>query len=83
MSRATLTPMLDAGEETGCINLSDLSATVQELELEDEELEALYAEIEERGISLSDDCGRHAGDATYVNGDLATATTDSLQLFLN
>ena len=24
-----------------------------------------------------------AGDATYVNGDLATATTDSLQLFLN
>ena len=57
---------------------------MQDLELDEEELETLYAELEERGISLSDDCGRQtAGDATYVNGDLATATTDSLQLFLN
>jgi RNA polymerase primary sigma factor len=84
MSRETLAPILDAGEEAGCLNLSEFSAAVQELELEEEELEALYAEIEERGISLSDDCGRATtSDATYVNGDLANATTDSLQLFLN
>jgi RNA polymerase primary sigma factor len=76
--------MLNAGEEAGCLNLSDFSAAVQELELEEEELESLYAEIEERGINLTDDCGRSAAtDATYVNGDLASATTDSLQLFLN
>src|SRR5215204_2707098 len=76
--------MLDAGEEAGCLNLSEFSAAVQDLELEEEELEALYAEIEERGISLSDDCGRATtANTTYVNGDLATATTDSLQLFLN
>src|SRR4029079_1864790 len=84
MSREILGPILDAGEEAGCLNLSQFSAAVQDLELDEEELEALYAELEERGIALSDDCGREtAGDATYVNGDLASATTDSLQLFLN
>jgi RNA polymerase primary sigma factor len=84
MSRETLVPLLEAGEESGCLNLSELSSAVQDLELEEEELEALYAEIEERGIALSDDCGRAIqANATYVNGDLAAATTDSLQLFLN
>jgi RNA polymerase primary sigma factor len=85
MSRETLAPLLEAGEEAGCLDLSEFSAAVQDLELDEDELEALYAEVEERGISLSDDCGRAGAkaDATYVNGDLAAATTDSLQLFLN
>jgi RNA polymerase primary sigma factor len=84
MSRETLAPILDAGEEAGCLNLSEFSAALQDQELEEDELEALYAELEERGISLSDDCGRMtAAEPTYVNGDLASATTDSLQLFLN
>jgi RNA polymerase primary sigma factor len=84
MSREPLAPLLEAGEEAGCLNMSEFSALVQELELDEEELEALYQEIEERGISLTDDCGRDAAAAAaYVNGDLATATTDSLQLFLN
>ena len=43
MSRETLAPMLDAGEEAGCLNLSEFSAAIQDLELEDEELETLYA----------------------------------------
>jgi hypothetical protein len=43
--------MLDAGEEAGCLNLSDVSAALQDLELDEEELEALYQEIEERGIT--------------------------------
>ena len=76
--------MLESGEEAGCLNLSEFSAALQDLELDDDELEALYAELEERNISLTDDCGRAAvGEPTYVNGDLAAATTDSLQLFLN
>jgi RNA polymerase primary sigma factor len=80
----TLAPLLEAGEEAGCLNLSQFSAAVQDLELDEAELEALYADMEQRGISLSDDCGRESRDsATYVNGDLAAATTDSLQLFLN
>ncbi|HUQ22221.1 MAG TPA: sigma-70 family RNA polymerase sigma factor [Gaiellaceae bacterium] len=84
MNRENLGPILDAGEESGCLNLSDFSAAVQDLDLDDDELESLYAELEDRGITLSDDCGRAAtSDASYVNGDLASATTDSLQLFLN
>ena len=84
MSVDTLAPLLEAGEEAGCLNLSQFSAAVQDLELDEDELEALYAELEQRGIALSDDCGREVRDSTtYVNGDLAAATTDSLQLFLN
>jgi RNA polymerase primary sigma factor len=85
MSRETLAPLLEAGEEAGCLDLSVFSAAVQDLELDEDELEALYADVDERGITLSDDCGREAArsETTYVNGDLATATTDSLQLFLN
>jgi len=84
MSREALAPILDAGEEAGCLNLSEFSATVQDLELEDDELEALYTEMEQRSITLSDDCGRAVTTpASYVNGDLASTTTDSLQLFLN
>ena len=84
MSREALAPLLESGEEAGCLNLSQFSAAVQELELDENELEALYTELDKRGIVLSDDCGRQTrADATYVNGDLAAATTDSLQLFLN
>ena len=84
VNRELLGPLLDSGEEAGCLNLSEFSNAVQDLELEDDELEALYAELEERHIVLSDDCGREEKrEPTYVNGDLASATTDSLQLFLN
>jgi RNA polymerase primary sigma factor len=84
MSTESLRPLLDAGEEAGCVNLSEFSQLIQELELDEEELEKLYAELEERHITLTDDCGRALeDDSTYVNGDLAHMTTDSLQLFLN
>jgi RNA polymerase primary sigma factor len=78
-----ITAILDRGEELGCLNLSEFSEFVQEHELSDEELEALYSQLDERGIELTDDCGRSKSDSTYVNGDLAHATTDALQLFLN
>jgi RNA polymerase primary sigma factor len=84
VSRDALLPLLESGEENGCLNLSAFSNAIHELELDGDELEALYAELEERNITLTDDCGRtSSSDPTYVNGDLATATTDSLQLFLN
>jgi RNA polymerase primary sigma factor len=84
MTVEALKPLLEAGEEAGCVNMSEFSQLIQELELDDDELERIYAELEERHITLTDDCGRQADeDATYINGDLAQATTDSLQLFLN
>src|SRR5437763_4030129 len=84
MTQEQLTSLLEQGEAEGCINLSAFSELTQELELEGEELEGLYEQLDERGIALTDDCGVGVRtDSTYVNGDLAVATTDALQLFLN
>jgi RNA polymerase primary sigma factor len=79
-----LTALIDRAEEQGCVNLSQFNELLQELDLEDEELARVYEQLEERGIELSDDCGHvREDDATFANGELAHATTDALQLFLN
>jgi RNA polymerase primary sigma factor len=83
VTREEITSLLEEADEHGCLELSRVSDVVQALDLSDDETGQLYEEIHERGIELSDDCGREQPDSTYVNGDLATATTDSLQLFLN
>src|SRR6266511_5465002 len=72
------------GADEGCVCMSHLEELVQELGLDDEQVEALYQQVEERGLELTDDCCREdAPSTTHVNGDLVTATTDALQLFLN
>ena len=44
----------------------------------------LHEELERCGIEVTDDCVRgDASDPGYSNSELAAATTDSLQLFLN
>jgi RNA polymerase primary sigma factor len=84
MSHDQLRILMEQGEEMGCINMSAFTALVQELELDDEELNGLYEQIEGRGIELTDDCGLpEVAESTYVNGEVAAMTTDSLQLFLN
>ena len=83
VSHDQIRALIEQGEREGCIELSRFSELVQELELGDDEVAALYEELEERDIDLRDDCGQQRKDSTYVNGDLAVATTDALQLFLN
>jgi RNA polymerase primary sigma factor len=84
MSYDQLRVLMEHGEEIGCINMSAFTVLVQELELDEDELNGLYEQIEMRGIELTDDCALpEVHEATYVNGDVATMTTDSLQLFLN
>ena len=84
MSTDQIQALIAKGEQEGCLNLSAFSEFVQEADLSDDQLEALHSELDERGIELTDDCGRADADAAvYVNGDLAAATTDALQLFLN
>jgi RNA polymerase primary sigma factor len=76
--------LIEHGEEEGCLELSEISRATEAAELDDEEVERLYEELQKRGIELSDDCGRaESSDTTYVNGNLAESTTDALQLFLN
>src|SRR5262245_13525650 len=79
-----LQALLEQGEDQGCLNLSAVSEFLQEAELDEEQTTGFFEQLEDRGIPLTDDCARpDAVEGTYVNGDLATATTDALQLFLN
>jgi RNA polymerase primary sigma factor len=76
--------LLDRGEEQGHLPLSEVEELAERLELEGSALEALYAELDRHGIEVRDDAGRgDARNATWVNGELASSTTDALQLFLN
>src|SRR5438477_2148207 len=75
--------LIAEGERLGCVNLTRFNEFVAEHELDDDEVRGIYDQLDERGIEVSDDCGRQAEQSTYVNGDLAVATTDALQLFLN
>src|SRR5919199_2965485 len=80
----TLDDLIHAGHENGCVDESQLSATVEELELDDEDIDALRARLQEEGIEVRDDCGRVDTPPTAVtHPDLAVHTTDALQLFLN
>jgi RNA polymerase primary sigma factor len=72
-----------AADEGNCLELSELHAVLEQVELEDDGVEEVYLELERRAIALRDDCGHESDRATYVNGDVALATTDSVQLFLN
>src|SRR5437764_1114265 len=83
MADEQIRALLEKGEEQGCLNLSQFGEFVQEHELDEEQLTHLYDELDARHIDLTDDCGHDENESTYVNGDLAVATTDALQLFLN
>jgi RNA polymerase primary sigma factor len=76
--------LLAQGERDGCLTLSEVEALLETQDLDDDLTAALHEELDRRGIEITDDCIRDgAGDAAYSNGELAVATTDSLQLFLN
>jgi RNA polymerase primary sigma factor len=83
-SRPEVAALVARGEERGCVNLSEFDELVQALELGDEEVNELESHLEAQGIDLGDDCGRPGVEpTTFRNGELAAATTDALQLFLN
>jgi RNA polymerase primary sigma factor len=84
MSTDQLRILMEHGAEVGCINMSAFTTLVQELELDEDELNGLYEQIDGRGIELTDDCGLpDFQEPAYVNSEVAAMTTDSLQLFLN
>jgi RNA polymerase primary sigma factor len=76
--------LLEHGEEHGCIHMTELYELVAKLELEEEDIENLLERLESHGIELTDDCSRAIEETVvYTNTQVASATTDSLQLFLN
>jgi RNA polymerase primary sigma factor len=76
--------LIEHGEEHGCVHLTELHDVMLKLELDDDEVDAVLEHLETHGIELTDDCSRAIEeDVAYTNTQVASATTDSLQLFLN
>jgi RNA polymerase primary sigma factor len=84
LDQGPLRELLAKGRREGCIELSELSEAVAELELPDGAAQSLHEELESRGIDLRDNCGRdHVEPTRFRPEELAGTTTDALQLFLN
>ncbi|HWQ24611.1 MAG TPA: sigma-70 family RNA polymerase sigma factor [Gaiellaceae bacterium] len=76
--------LIAQGTEAGSLLLSEVERVAEEAGLDEEAVDALYEELDARGIAVRDDTGQaRPPGPTYANGELAAATTDSLQLFLN
>src|SRR5215212_7660608 len=76
--------LIERSEAQGCVNLSEFCDLVKELDLEDGALTDVQDALDERGLEVTDDCGVADVAPTRVRGDdLATNTTDAMQLFLN
>jgi RNA polymerase primary sigma factor len=69
--------MLERGADTGFIRPGDLSELISALELDPLETDALYREVERRGIEVAESAPEPQSAADSVE-----MTTDSLQLFL-
>jgi len=79
-----LRDLIARGRREGCVELSELSEAVRELDLPDDAAQSLHEALDARGINVSDDCGRDGVEPTRFDpGELAGTTTDALQLFLN
>ena len=79
-----LIAILEQGRERHCIEESELSRIVEDLDLDQEQVEAIAERLQEEGIEVNDDCGHRDTSPTAVsNRELAGYTTDALQLFLN
>jgi RNA polymerase primary sigma factor len=76
--------LIERSQAQGCVNLSEFCDIVKELELEDGALTEVQDALDERGLEVTDDCGQADVAPTRVRGDdMATNTTDAMQLFLN
>jgi RNA polymerase primary sigma factor len=74
--------LLERAGEAGVLELSHVGEAAERFGLDEDAVEAIYAEAQRRGIELSDDLGRPRGDSSYTPHAVAEATSDSLQLFL-
>jgi RNA polymerase primary sigma factor len=78
-----LAALIVAGERQGCLNQSELAEELERLELDDDEIGEVFHSIQERGLEVTDDCGRIGVPTTKAsNGALAETTTDALDIFM-
>jgi RNA polymerase primary sigma factor len=79
---ARIEALVESGQEAGWLPLDRVDELAELLGLDDEELEALIDQLEERGLELRDGEDDGVG-AVYENTAVAASTTDALELFLN
>jgi RNA polymerase primary sigma factor len=85
-SNDEVTAFIEEAEELGVVDALALDSVVAELDLDDDELDALRSELETRGVEISpierpdedEDDSREPRSVEAVSG-----TTDSLTLFMN
>jgi RNA polymerase primary sigma factor len=83
-SEPRIQALIERSEAMGCVNLSEFCDLVKELDLEEEAQSEIQDALDRRGLELTDDCGQADVAPTRVRGDeMATNTTDAMQLFLN
>src|SRR3954470_12027660 len=81
-STARLDALIERGTESRCLELSEVSEMIADLGLEDADVDQLFERLERCGVEISDDCGRDVSEQVkYGNAELATRTTDALDLF--
>ncbi len=69
--------------EQRCVDLSELSELADQAGLDEEEEQSVHDQLAERGLVVSDDCGRLDIEPTvYRNDALAENTTDAMSLFM-
>ena len=79
-----LDELIERGAEEGCIELSELSDAVDGMDLDENDLTELHLRLADRGVEISDDCGKRSPEPTsYRNGDLSESTANATQLFFN
>src|SRR5919112_882875 len=84
ITRPEVATFVTRAEERGCARFSDLDELARALGADEEDVDSLESYLETLGIEVTDDCGREGVEPTaFRNGELAAATTDALQLFLN
>ncbi len=75
-----LLQLLDAAEQAGSLKAAELAEVVETLELDALEQDALYRELDRRGIELIDEAKEEEAAPAPTSGQ--ESTTDALQLFL-
>jgi RNA polymerase primary sigma factor len=84
LTKDELTAFLDDAEERGVVDVAALDSIAAEHDLEDDEISALRAELEVRGVELGLDERGDEDDGREPRAEAAAAaTTDSLTLFMN
>jgi RNA polymerase primary sigma factor len=76
--------LFERGRENGCIDESELAQIVEDLDIDQEQVDVIVARFHEEGVAVRDDCGYRDRPPTEVtHRELATYTTDAMQIFLN